>query len=243
MQNTKPIEWRYIFVGILGVMLMLLITSTAHASSIVDSYSLSNQSVDQYPLDSGDITKWCQSFTATNAIALTNVDFYLKKVGVPTGNMTAVLRYHTGTYGSSSIGSDALTTSSIINASTLTTSYATTTFVFSTSPYYYLNTGAYYDICVEFVGGDTGNYVRVGGDNTSPTHSGNANYYLGSWFSVSSDNVFYVYGDTIGGGGGGGTNSTSTVYVNASPMQDMFYAIVLWGIVFGGILYLIKRMV
>jgi hypothetical protein len=54
---------------------------------------------------------------------------------------------------------------------------------------------SYYCIAVEYSGGSAGNEVYVGGDDTAPTHAGNASDNIGGTWSAynTEDWIFYVY--------------------------------------------------
>lgn len=157
-----------------------------------DSYSETNQTNVFVLYDTGD-TGWGQSF-AGNGGLLSQAVFYLAKVGSPTGNATANIYAHSGTFGSSSVPTGtALATSATFNVATLSTSLALITFTFSGANQITLSNGTNYVVSVEYSGGDVSNYVRVGYDNTSPTAAGNAAELFGSWSSNSNDLCFYVY--------------------------------------------------
>lgn len=163
---------------------------------LIDSYSESNYSYDFAQLDDADNVYAAQSFTG-DGTKVSSAKFYLKKVGSPTGNITAFLYDHSGTFGTSSIPTgSALSTSSSIDSTTLTTSMALYEFTFP-SQYTTVN-GTKYCIVVYRIGGDSGNTVVVGGDNTSPSHAGNASKYVSSWTAYSgTDLCFYVYNSNV----------------------------------------------
>ncbi len=136
-----------------------------------------------------------QSFTAIGG-GLKKASFFLKKTGSPTGNITAVLYAHTGTYGSSSKGTGSvLATSDTIAASSLTGSYVMTEFNFSTV--FDLVAGTFYIIAIESLGSSVGNSVDVGLDVSSPSHDGNKCHFISStWVDQSSlDTIFEVKED------------------------------------------------
>jgi hypothetical protein len=161
-------------------------------ATLLDSYSETNQS-DLFQLCTGiGYQHVGQSFTG-NANYLVQCKFYLAKYGSPTGNITASLYAHTGTYGTSSKPTGgALATSDNIDVSTLTTSLQLITFTFSTP---YLMSATYFCIELEYTGGDVDNQVLLGYDNTSPTHGGNAFHATSGGYSAESgsDCCFYVY--------------------------------------------------
>jgi hypothetical protein len=162
-------------------------------SELVDSYSEAN-SGGHFSLYSTQITRVAQSFTVTNASTLGSAKFYIFKAGSPTGNAVVKLYAHSGVYGTSSEPTGAaLATSDNLDVSTLTGSYQLKTFTFSGANQYALQAATKYVISIEFTGGDGSNYVGVGTDSTSPTHSGNTVTYNGAytiWAGV--DTPFYV---------------------------------------------------
>jgi hypothetical protein len=128
-------------------------------------------------------------------------------VGAPTGNATAVLYAHSGTFGTSSVPTGAaLATSKSFDVSQLeTTNYALIDFEFDDQ--FALVAATNYVIAIEYTGGDVSNYVDVGGDSSAPSHGGNESALNGSWAAASGiDLCFYVYrgGEVILNISGGG---------------------------------------
>jgi len=164
-------------------------------TAVTDSYSESNYSLDLY-LSSSEKQGVGQSF-AGDGSSLVKATFYMKKFGSPTGNMTANMYVHSGTFGTSSVPTGtALATSTAIDVSTLTASFALTDFTFDGSVQ--MANGTKYVITVEYSGGNLFNDLAVGVDSSSPTHGGNnANLVSGSWSAAAGVDVcFYVYGLT-----------------------------------------------
>jgi hypothetical protein len=124
---------------------------------------------------------------------LDTATFYLAKYGTISGSVYAVLFAHSGTYGTSSVATgSALSTSDAVNTSVLTTSNALITFTFNGS--YVLSNGTPYIICVYFTGGDPGNKIQIGADNTSPSHGGNScSKYESTWYAYDDEDLcFYI---------------------------------------------------
>jgi len=168
------------------------------AQTIIDSYS---QVYRDSQANINDVT-WgiAQSFLGSG-ITLSNVQFYLKKYGAPTGTMTAALYVHTGTFGTSSkpTGS-ALITSATVNASSLsTTTWSLVTFTFALP--YPLEASTYYCIALLYSSGTSDKFVYAGYDRTSLLHSGNRSIMNTSsiWVSDSNDLCFYCYSNQIAG--------------------------------------------
>lgn len=177
-------------------------TPTIGGGGNIDSYSESNVDFDSYVLyDNGSSSRWYtklgQSITGDGQ-QIGSCKFYLKKDGSPTGNITASIYAHSGTFGTSSVGTgSALVTSAAIDITTLTTSYQLITFTFA-SPLT-LSAATNYVLVVEFASGDSSNKLIVGVDNSSGTHAGNMTRYLytGSWFAASAvDTAFYAISDS-----------------------------------------------
>lgn len=168
---------------------------------IIDSYSESNWSTDS-SVYAGYIISYGQSFSvSTYNYTLTSAKFYLKKFGSPTGNITAEIFAHTGTYGSNGkpTGS-ALATSDAVSIAGLSTSSQLISFTFSGVNQITLSAGTKYVVVVTYNGGDSSNGLSVGGDNVTRSASGNASYSTDntSWTAYAAiDVIFYVYGNII----------------------------------------------
>jgi hypothetical protein len=167
------------------------------AQTTIDSYSQVYRD-SQYNLNDS-IWGVAQSFLGSG-ITLSDVKFYLKKYGSPTGTITAALYAHTGTYGTSSkpTGS-ALITSATVNASSLSTvTWQLVTFTFALP--YPLAASTYYCIAVLYSSGEELKTVQVGYDRTSLLHSGNLSSMTSSsaWVASSGYDVcFYCYSNQI----------------------------------------------
>lgn len=168
--------------------------------TIIDSYDESNYSI-YLACYYGDTIYVGQSFQNIYASILDSCKFYLKKVGNPTGNVYAKLYAHTGEYGvNGKPTGSALAVSDALDVSTLADSFQLTTFNFSGANRINLSADTYY--CIEFYYSGSSvfpdNYIQIGGDHTSPNHSGNINYSFNgnSWntdISPIIDIIFYVY--------------------------------------------------
>lgn len=149
----------------------------------------------------GLATQTGQSFQATVTGNLTKAKFYLAKVSGTTGNATAKLYSHTGTFGTDGAPATLLATSDNVNLSTIADvpTYGLITFTFSGGQQCAMTSGTYYFIVVSFPGdGTAGHYLEIGVDNTSPADDGNISVYLsGTWYSATNpDMIFYVYAST-----------------------------------------------
>lgn len=160
-----------------------------------DAVSQSDTRNTDQALGNGTITGIGESFVG-NGAALANVVFTLSKSGSPTGNLTAKVYAHSGTYGTSSVPTGtALAASAILDVSTLTTTPTATTIFFSLqNQNITLTNSTNYVVTLEYSAGNASNYVNVGIDNSSPTWGGNFSTYNGtSWTAVSgTDAIFKV---------------------------------------------------
>lgn len=146
-----------------------------------------------YSIGDASTIKQGQSFAnGAKEKYLSRVHVRLKKTGAPTGNLTAVLYAHSGTFGTSSIATGAaLATSVNIDVSKLTTSYQEIEIGFDTQ--YEMAASTNYVISFEYSSGDGSNYVQIEGA-ASGTHAGNRASYIGSWSaSAGSDLNFSAY--------------------------------------------------
>lgn len=180
---------------------------------LADSYSETNQSATFTNMRSDSTTQAGQAFLAGVTGTTSKATFYLKKLGLPTGTMTAKLYAMSGVYGTSGVPTgSALATSTAVNVSSLTTSFALIDFTFAND--YQLTSGVNYCIVVDCtsVTGDASNYVIMGIDNTAPTHGGNRFIQTGGTYSANSgqDACFYVYA----------TVTTAASYIKHHPIIE-----------------------
>lgn len=200
--------WKWILAGLLTASLVLSLfpfpEETPPADEpffgsidVADSYSETLQN-DYEHIYGATTNARGQSFTAIDG-DLDSVVFYLAKVGSPTGNMTAQLYAHSGTYGSTGVPTGAvLATSDNVDISALTTSFALVTFDFSGAERIALTSGTKYFVVVRYTGGDGSNNLRVGLKTVLNEHPGNATVWDGAWNTITvSDQPFYVYEEVI----------------------------------------------
>jgi len=140
-----------------------------------DSYASTNRDGDTSI--SGGLTNDAvgQAFYCTTGDDLANVEVMLSKSGSPTGNAYAVLYAVTGTPGTDATPTgSALATSDAFDVSTLDGTPTLTRIQFSGDEIYTLSSTTWYFIVIRYEGGDASNYILVGDDTSSPSHSGNA---------------------------------------------------------------------
>ena len=166
---------------------------------MADYYGTSNQS-SQYNLYTGSNTKVCQSFTG-NAGILKSIQVLMKLVGTlpALSAVNASLYLHSGTYGTSSVpGTYLFTFDDTLYANAFSTSFALKQFNYSAG--YTLSEGTKYVLVISIgYTGDSSNYAAIGADNTSPSHSGNAGYFTGSWVADNTQDLCF-YANTPGAG-------------------------------------------
>ena len=166
--------------------------------TLISSYSETNKSTVS-SVYSG-VPNLGQSFLNTDGCVLDSCKFYLNKLGTTTGNVTAILYAHSGTFGTSSVPTGSpLATSDPVDITTLSTSLGLVTFNFSSAERIVLSASTYYCIVFNFTGGDFSNCVQGGIDTSAPSDAGNYLYYSsGAWHAQASwDVCFYVYGDIL----------------------------------------------
>ena len=186
-------------IKVLIMALMLLSVVGLGQVETVDSYSETNWSNNDLALYSGSNLYCGQSFSSEKRFKLTSCVFYLGKDAGTTGNITASIYQHTGTYGTNSVPTGAAleTSTNTIDASTLPSgSRSLFTFTFSGSITLAANT--YYCIVVRRDNtGSVSQRVIVGRAGSSPAHGGNAFQSAdgSSWTeNAARDCCFYVYG-------------------------------------------------
>lgn len=143
-----------------------------------------------------DLNKGCAQSFANGVVPqyLTRVHMNLKKVGSPTGSLTAYVYAHGGSFGASSVPAGAaLATSSNVDVSKLTTIYKETEIGFNTQ--HLMSASTNYVVSVQFPLGDASNYVQVEGADGG-LHPGNQSFAdadLAWTATASADLKFDVY--------------------------------------------------
>lgn len=143
------------------------------------------------------ITRVGQSFNGDGAI-ISGARFKMRKVGVPTANMTATITSHSGTYGTSSVATTTIyATSTAIASSTLTTAWQWVDFTFPTP--YTTAANTLYSIVINFTGTAT-DYVDVAtATSTNAKRAGNMSTYSGAtWTAVANSDLLHFVRNTKG---------------------------------------------
>lgn len=137
--------------------------------------------------------KLAQGFQIAASANVGSVALWLKKVGSPTGNLTAKIYSNSGGNPDTVLG-----TSATVAASTLSTSYGAITFTFST-PVALTLTTQYHIVLETADSASNTNYVTWGADASSPGYSNGEmkREASSSWAAETKDAVFYVYGEPI----------------------------------------------
>lgn len=116
--------------------------------------------------------------------------FYLSKVGSPTGNCYARLYLNNAIGGEGIPFGSVLAESNPVDVSTLTGSFALENFVFPTQ---YRMENRWYCIVFEYDGGDPNNYIKVG--FVKAASKGYVGQFHGTWGGRPNSSLcFYVYG-------------------------------------------------
>ena len=142
------------------------------------------------------ITKVAQSFPGI-AIALTKATTQIKKIGSPTGVITATLWSHIGTYGTTGEPNTLLATSATVAAGDIGTAFEDIDFYFSGDEIYTLIADTNYFIVFEHTDSTASDYIEIK-RSLGDVHSGNYAWYITSWNrSAQYDLYFSVEGNTI----------------------------------------------
>lgn len=180
-----------------------------NASTTIDSYSESN--VDAYHLQNSSGTAGDAQKITGDGRTLTSAQFYLKKTGSPTGNITAKVYASSGGGAPIPTGA-ALATSDNVAIAGVGTSPALFEFTFSTPAT--LTSGTQYFVTVEYPSGDASNYLQVGYDSSAPTHAGIYAEFFGVWSSTGAkDLAFYAF-----------HSPASTIYIDKLSASDPGFA-------------------
>ena len=163
--------------------------------STVESSSYDTDTGGAFQLGNATIIGQSQSFAnGTSNQFATRVRVNLRKFGLPTGDITAVLYAHSGTFGTSSIPTGAaLATSNAYDASILTTTYVEYEFAFTTP--YEMVASTQYVVAIEHAVIDGSNYIEVDGLASSGSHAGNrAQNVAATWTPTAGDDLaFEIY--------------------------------------------------
>jgi len=175
--------------------------------SIIDSYAEDNA-------DGGAVFQTFHPSNVTNydsaesqsfigaASNITGAAFYLRRIGVPIGQLHAVLYSHSGEFGVNSTPSIELARSDSVEASTLPSQWTLMVFTFSGAQQVAIKANTPY--CIVLEGPANGflndaNNIQIAGDFSSPSHVGSwARYRYNTWWPMTDgDIIFYVYGSNI----------------------------------------------
>ena len=137
-----------------------------------------------------------QSFQG-NGLRLSRVGFYMKRIGSPNGNLTAVLYAHTGTFGTTGTPTGAALATSTARPSSDARPDFHDHLYFDFDKTFTLVNGTNY--CIAIVTDqtlDNANNVEVAWDTSTPTHVGSSATRAtsgGAWTSGTPDLIFSVY--------------------------------------------------
>lgn len=164
-------------------------------SHVIDSYDTANQNTVAFFLSSPNGQG--ESITGDGS-KVGKAQFYVQRVGSPTGTAKAFIYAHSGTFGTSSLPTGAaLATSDPVNMADPSTSLTLVDFVFSGVEQITLTNATNYVLTLEYqADGSTNgsNKWDVGVDSTSPTHAGNGmSRSTVTWSTSASDRIFFLY--------------------------------------------------
>jgi len=236
---------KYVSFSIISGFLFIPVLSLAQ-TTIISSYSETNQNSVFGSVDANQNCRVSQSFTPSATYTLDSVKFYVKKEDTETGNTYAEIYAHTGTYGTSSVptGTVLATSDAVSIASTFTTNLTLVTYNFSGANRITLTSGTQYVVVYYNSGTDTTTFVGL--DDTSPTHGGNLagkQSTCTSWTAYSgSDMIHYIYAEDVAGGGDPITYSSSSyneIILASTLIKDSMWLFIIG--TFGSIWYFRKR--
>jgi hypothetical protein len=201
---------------------------TANSFDTTSAASASGISAAGTGLSSAGPTSSGESF-AGDGRYIQSAIFPLSKTGSPTGNATAKIYAHTGSYGSTGVPTgSALATSDTFDVSTIPAGGTPTneTFTFSGSNRIRLDSGTNYFIVVDYSGGNSSNKVSPW-QGTGLASGNSASLTSGVWTSSSSDILFEVDSgplDKVSGTDTGfsGSPDNTDPFTNA---QDVTYTV------------------
>lgn len=167
-------------------------------AEILNSYDESHQTA-TISLYSPSFTKIGQTVVPSADATLDSLKFYIKKVGSPTGSLTASIYATTAVTGGYAPTGSALASVTTVDLTTLpiTTSLSLVQFSFSGITRISLSSGSRYGVALEYSGSDSSNYISAGSDDTILSDPGNMALYTPSvgWGAESGDDtIYYLYG-------------------------------------------------
>jgi hypothetical protein len=170
---------------------MVIKKKMAGGSETIDSYVSSNQNA-YNTVHKNDLHGVGQTITGTGT-TLTSFQFWIAKVGAPTGNATISVWAHTGTWGTSGIPTGSALATTTVDVSTISTTVGFVTATFGTPAT--LTNATHYVVTLVYNDASSGSgaYLNVGSDSTSPTHAGNLLYSTNgtAWTAYANeDNIF-----------------------------------------------------
>ena len=161
-----------------------------HRESTIESSCADSGS--DFQVGNATVIGQSQSFAnGVNNQYLTRVRVKLKKTGSPTGNLTAKVYAHSGTFGTSSIPTGAASATSVaLDVTTLTTSYLEYELAFLTP--FEMVASTNYTVTFEKAVGDGSNFVQVQGLATTGTHAGNRSQLVSvTWTPTATDDLYF----------------------------------------------------
>ena len=200
---------------------------------ILDSYSESNKNGNS-GFYLGSQNSQGQSFHNTNSIKLTKCKFYLNSFSSPTGNATATIYAHSGTFGVDGVPTGpVLATSDPVDVSGISGSFELVEFTFSGANQIALSANTNYFLILNYSNGDAfGSGIGFGLDNSSPSADGNSAILTGVNWAVqdTQDYCFYIYGSLPTGSYSVTRDLAGSYGANANPAWTKGTAVVSMGV-------------
>jgi hypothetical protein len=167
--------------------------AATEGGTLADGYDETNVSVSSSAGTAG--ADYGQSFLG-NGGRLSRARFWMSKTVAPTGNVTARLYAHTGTFGVDGTGTGSPLATATSRPGTSLQSTARWEY-FDFDGTFTLAAGTSYVIALT-IDSIAGGAVSYGQDNTTPTHAGiGSSRTTGAWFTVpAADMIFGVYSDS-----------------------------------------------
>lgn len=170
-----------------------IVKSSGHTTTIDSTSSPlfygTGTSGTQIKLYNGSNTKVSQSFTGDGG-RLKKARIFIRSSGSPTGNITAEIFAHSGTFGTSSVPTGtALATAETLAATSSMWNYYELEFTGANA--ITLEDGTNYVLVISYSGGDASNYIYLNA-TTANASGGNYAVYNGSWSATATLDLYYV---------------------------------------------------
>jgi len=234
---------RYIF-WIISIAVIGLVTAREFArgdTSLWGSFDASSGTEDASIW--GATTRWeAQSFTTGVGEALIpeNAKLYLKRIGTGSGTLTADIETDNSNTPS---GTQQCTSSTVDSAIDVGTTYGLINFTYSSSTCSLTANTKYWIVAKPSAGNGSTNYVAWGYLGAGGFTGGDMKQYTsGNWGGSLGDGGFELYKYTAPATPAEATSTaTSTTMIIENPSQDIYNVLILFFVMFFGLLFYFKR--